>query len=244
MITAQYAKKGKYIYYRCSKKNGKCHQPYLNSNVMIKRLKEELQKVSVSEYWAEIILSEIERQEKEGVKEQRSFYQNVRDQIKELDDKIDKLINSFLDGIIEKENYIRKKDELLKAKVGLQERAKELGKKGVAWVELARAWVELAKQAGKLALSDDYIEIKRLVKIIGSNRRVLDKEVLLDRVPPFDLVSKYPAFLGGRYKQVCIKEKDTVLSKEDVLSCRSLVDEIRTFYEQYPGGWHDPEGNL
>ena len=109
-----------------------------------------------------------------------------------------------------------------------------LGKKGVAWVEPARAWLERAKQAGKLALSDDYFEIKRFIKIIGSNRRVMDKEVLLDLVPPFDLVSKYPAFLGGRHKQVCIKEKDTVLNKEDVLLCRSLVNEIRTFYEQYP----------
>ena len=191
---------------------------------MIKRLKEELQKVSVSEYWAEIILAEIERQEKEGVKEQRSFYQNVRDQIKELDEKIDKLINSFLDGIIEKEDYIRKKDELLKAKVGLQEREKELGKKGVAWVELARAWVELAKQAGMLVLSDDLFEIKRLVKIIGSNRRVLDKEVLLDRVPPFDLLSKY-----GQGRAFCepealasasIKRKDTDQYMESVLLCR------------------------
>ena len=232
MITAQYAKKGKYIYYRCSKKNGKCNQPYLKSKVMIERLKEELQKVSVSEYWAEIILAEIERQEKAGVKAQRSFYQSVKGRIRELDEKIDKLINSFLDGLIDKENYIRKKDELLKEKVGLQEREKEFGKKGVAWVEPARAWLELAKQAGMLALSDDLFEIKRLVKIIGSNRRVLDKEVLLDRVPPFDLLSKYPAFLGGRYKQVYIKEKDTVLSKEDVLLCRSLVNEVRTYYEQ------------
>jgi len=39
---------------------------------------------------------------------------------------------------------------------------------------------------------DDYFEIKRLVKRIGSNRRVMDKEVLLELVPPFDLVSKYP----------------------------------------------------
>ena len=138
MITAQYAKKGKYIYYRCSKKNGRCHQSYLNSKVLIEQLKEELQKVSVSEYWADIILAEIERQEKAGLKEQRSFYQGVKGRIKELDEKIDKLINSFLDGLIDKENYIRKKDELLKEKVGLQERAQELGKKGVAWVEPAR----------------------------------------------------------------------------------------------------------
>ena len=102
----------------------------------------------------------------------------------------------------------------------MQERAQELGKKGVAWVEPARAWLEHAKQAGKLALSDDYFEIKRFIKIIGSNRRVMDKEVLLDLVPPFDLVSKYPVLRQCRDKHVCKNTKDTDQYMESVLLCR------------------------
>ena len=92
------------------------------------------------------------------------------------------------------------------------------------------AWLERAKQAGKLALSDDYFEIKRFIKIIGSNRRVMDKEVLLDLVPPFDLLSKYrmdrDLRAAGEKREGGKKEKDTLLKKEDVLSCRG--SRIRT----------------
>jgi hypothetical protein len=231
MITAQYAKGGRYIYYRCSKKHGKCNQPYLNSKSLVHQLKDELDAVSLPDDWAEIMLAEIEAMERKEVLEQRSFSQNIEQQVLGLDQKTDKLINSFLDGLIEKEAYIKKKDELLKQKVDLQERQRDFWGKGVAWVELTREWVEQAHQAGKLAISDDFFEIKQFVKKIGSNRRVMDKKVQLDVVPPFSFVSAYRrrrgisgdgALIGGGKK-----EKDTNPKMEDVLSCRGT--RIRTW---------------
>jgi len=246
MITAQYAKKGKYIYYRCSKKNGKCSQSYINSTDMVKQLKSNLERVALPADWAVILLAEIDRMEKEDVREQRSFCQNIENQIKALDEKLDKLVNSFLDGLIEKNIYIKKKDELLKMKVDLQERLKYFGKKGDAWVELTREWVELARQAGKLALSNDFFEIKQIVKKIGSNRSVLDKKVLMDVVPPFDLPAEAKAQAGlvsgyhmGRglwtdSAETCrgTKEKDEPEKDQLVLICRKLLNEVRTFYQQ------------
>ena len=191
---------------------------------MIKQLKDKLENIAIPEDWAVILLAEIDRIEKEDVREHRSFSQNLDIRIKELDEKLDKLVNSFLDGLIEKNFYLRKKDELLKQKVDLQEQIKDFGKKGDAWVELARDWVEVARQAGKLAFSNDFLEIKQIVKKIGSNRRVLDKKVLLDVVPPFDLVSEYrrgrglwtySAGTGGGGNK-----KDNLPNKQVVLSCR------------------------
>jgi len=235
MITAQYAKGRKYIYYRCSKKHGKCNQSYINSTVMVNQLKEELKAISLPDNWAQIILAEIEAMERKEVREQRSFFQNLEQQVQELDKKIDKLINLFLDGLIEKEAYIKKKEELLKQKVDLQERQKDFGKKGVVWVELAREWVEIAHHAGKLALSDDFFEIKQIVKKIGSNRRVMDKKVLMDVVPPFSLVSKYgmgrELWTDGAGAGGDGNKKDNLLNQQAVLSCRKLLNEVRTFFQ-------------
>ena len=225
-----HAKGGKYIYYRCSKKHGKCNQAYVNSKVLIKQLHDKLESIALPEDWAEIILAEIEGMERMEAREKQSFFKNLEQQIKELDEKLDKLINSFLDGLIEKNVYLNKKDELLKQKVELQERQKDFVKKGVLWVELAREWVELAQRAGKLALSNDFLEIKHFVKKIGSNHRVLDKKVLLDVGQPFSLVSEIRrgrglwldcAGAGGGKK-----EKDTNQKMEDVLSSRD--EKIRT----------------
>ncbi len=67
MITAQYAKAGKYIYYRCSKKRGRCNQPYVNSNSLTKQLKAKLEVFALPDHWAEIIRAEMEgMKRKEG----------------------------------------------------------------------------------------------------------------------------------------------------------------------------------
>ena len=224
MITAQYAKQRKFIYYRCSKKNGKCNQSYVNNTDMIKQLKDKLESIAIPEDWAVILLAEIDRMEKQDVQKQRSFSENLEIQIRELDKRLDKLVNSFLDGLIEKNIYVRKKDELLKHKADLEEQLKDFREKGDTWVELTRDWVEVARQAGKLALSNDFSEIKQTVKKIGSNRRVMDKKVLLDVVPPFAFVSTYRSGRGlwmdcvesggGGYK------KDNLPNEQVVLSCR------------------------
>ena len=137
---------------------------------------------------------------------------------------------------IPKSEYLKMKDELLKQKVDLQEQIKDFGKKGGAWVELMREWVEVARHAGKLALSNDFLEIKQIVKKIGSNRRVLDKKVLMDVVPPFDLVSEYSFGRGLRTDSAGTgegtKKKDTDQKMEDVLLGRG--DPTRTDDHLHP----------
>ena len=79
-------------------------------------------------------------------------------------------------------------------------------------------------------------EIKQIVKKIGSNRRVLNKKVLMDVVPPFDLVSKYGMGRGFRTDGAGIggsgNKKDNLLNQQAVLSCRKFLTENRTIFQQ------------
>jgi hypothetical protein len=44
-------------------------------------------------------------------------------------------VNAFLDGTIEKETYLAKKDELIKTKTDLNKRKADFGRKGNNWIE-------------------------------------------------------------------------------------------------------------
>ena len=59
------------------------------------------------------------------------------------------------------------------------------------WVEPLKNWIKSAHHAEKLALSNDFYEIKLLTEKIGTNRQMLDKNVLFGLRPPFDLIQKY-----------------------------------------------------
>ncbi|MCK4751132.1 MAG: recombinase family protein, partial [Bacteroidales bacterium] len=231
MITAQCAKAGKYIYYRCSKKRGRCTQAYVNSVSLEKQLRAKLEAIALPDHWAEIIQAEMESMMRKEAKDQHSFSQNLERRINDLDTKIDKLINTYLEGLIGKETFLKKKNELLERKLDLQERLDDFGKKGLVWVEPVREWLEAAQQAGKLASSQDLSEIKYFMRKIGSNRCLLDREVHWEVPLPFKRISEYRSRqgIGGEVGTAggAGKEKDTLRIKEDVLLCRELLDEVR-----------------
>ena len=192
-VTAQYAHGhgGTYRYYRCTKRLGPCSQRYLREGLLATQLKDELSKVALCADWVEKIQAQVDIWEKEQNHSSKSFAQNLEFKIKETDEKLDKLVNAFLDGTIEKETYLIKKDELVKLKTELLEKKRDFGRKGNNWNEPLREWINLACHAEKLASSEDFYEIKSLIEKIGTNRRLLDRKVILDFKKPFDLIPEY-----------------------------------------------------
>jgi hypothetical protein len=233
-ITAQYAHGhgGTYRYYRCTKRLGPCSQRYLREDLMALQLKDSLSKVALYPDWTEKMRAQVDIWEKEQTQASKSFAQNLENKIKETDEKLDKLVNAFLDGTIEKETYLTKKDELIKTKTELLERKRDFGRKGNNWNEPLRDWINLACHAEKLTTSEDYYEIKSLVEKIGTNRCLLNRIVFLDFKKPFDLIPYYKS----TYNKKVLAQKDfrnPSFSAENPQSLiwSQLLNAARTYFE-------------
>ncbi len=189
-ITAQFAKGngGTYKYYRCTKKLGHCSQSYLREDLLLQQLREQLQKVALCEDWKEKMLAQVAIWEKEEGQSSQSFARNLNNKASEIKSKLDKLVNAFLDGIIEKDIYLEKKDELIRQRSALSEQKSAFGRKGKGWLEPLRNWILDAHHAGELVLSKDFKEIKSFTEKIGTNRRLLDKTVLLELKKPWSFL--------------------------------------------------------
>ena len=109
-----------------------------------------------------------------------------------------KLVNAYLDGTIEKDIYLAKKNELVQTKTDLNKRKSDFGRKGNNWIEPLKKWIIDANYAKKLALSKDFMEIKSFTEKIGTNRRLLSRKTEFEFVRPFDLIPKYRAFCEAR----------------------------------------------
>ena len=199
-ITAQFAHGhgGIYRYYRCTKKLGKCSQRYLREDLLADQLKSRLQNVALGDDWTEKMFAQVDVWEKENIQSSQSFAKNLEKEIKEAEQKLDRLVNAFLDGSIEKEIYLAKKDELITTKTDLQRRKSDFGRKGNNWIEPLREWILTAHHAEKLASSNEFDEIKSLVEKIGTNRRLLSRKTEFEFVRPYDLIPKYRAFCEAR----------------------------------------------
>ncbi len=192
-ISAQFAKGngGTYRYYRCTKKKGKCSQSYLREDLMQDQLHELVQMVTLPEGWGHKMLAQVDAWQMEEQKSIIAFAQTVEAKLKETEQRLDKLINAFLDDTIDKSAYLQKKDELVKLKLELIQKKADFGQKGKLWVEPLRGWLDTLQNAERLNEKPDFTEIKTFLEKIGTNRFLQDKKVCMDWIAPYDLISKY-----------------------------------------------------
>jgi len=197
-ITAQYAHGhgGTYVYYRCTKRLGPCSQKYIGSNALIEQLKGRLEKIALKDEWAKYMLDEVTKWEKEEKSGGKEFAQNLEMKIVEVDKKLNMLVDEYLEGNIEKEIYLKKKDELVKTKTDLNKKRSDFGRKGNNWIEPMREWIKEANRAGNAALLNDFIAIKSFVKRNGTNRRLLGRKVGWDWNSDFKFLAELKEKLG------------------------------------------------
>ncbi len=233
MITAQWATGrhgGRYRYYRCTKKKGSCSQGYVREDVLADQLKTQLQTISLCDAYTAYMLGKVEEWEKAENTASQSGVQNLSDSIKASEARMDKLVESYLDGDIPKDLYLKKKDEIMRATLTLKEKKKDFAHQGNNWVEPLREWILDTKQATFLSSSDDFSEIAAFVKKVGTNPSVRDKTARFSVSSPFGFVLQGKA----RFPLASSRASSTrSLSRDEVSFCdptgnRTPVSWMRT----------------
>jgi len=193
-VTAQFAK-GKsgriYRYYRCTKKLGKCGQGYLMEKFVASQIQQQLKSIAIPDDWQQKMFSQIEQWKENERRGSAGFAQNLKTKTSELKNKMDKLVSIYLDGEIEKDFYLRKKDALMKINADIHSQKKGFGQT-LTWLEPLRQWVKTAHYAGKLADSDsDYKDLSSALQKVGSNPILKDKKIVFEWLPPFNILAQY-----------------------------------------------------
>ena len=86
------------------------------ASLIISYLKEQLQTVAISEDWYIQGLSKIKEWEQDDKHNSNTINLALEIKLKEAEQKINKLVDSYLEGMIKKDTYLKKKEELIKQK--------------------------------------------------------------------------------------------------------------------------------
>ncbi len=170
MITAE-IQKG-HTYYRCTKKSKtiSCRELYIREEVLDRQLSSLIQKVSLRQDWANRMLVKLKEEEKDTAQSCRAFVQMKKMEIENINIKLQRLLDAYLDQEIDIETYRFKKAELLNIKKTLEEKVKTFEQTQNAWLEPMRTWVIDAASAANIARGNDLYQKKVLAqKIFGSN---------------------------------------------------------------------------
>src|SRR5439155_21105094 len=103
--------------------------------------------------------------------------------------KLDRLLDAQLDGLVERVEYLAKKETLLKQKVELTEQLVRLDQKATGWLEPCRAFLTAAHSAGEMGNASDLESQKEFLKKIGSNFRLAAKTLRFDYQNPWKILA-------------------------------------------------------
>ena len=233
MISAQWTTNRhgtKYRYYRCSKKSGRCGQSYLQEKDLVSQLKARLQTISLPDRYTEWMLEQVRVWEREEIGVSQSESQNLSAKIKVTEARMNKLVSTYLDGDIPKVVYLKQKDTLMRSSLTLKAEKKDCDGGGNKWVEPLREWILDTKQATFLASTDNFSEIARYVKKVGTNPTVRDKTVHFAFTAPSHFVVGRQGFLSRSSSSAPTARSSSVLSEQEVSICGDVLTFARTHF--------------
>ena len=168
-----------YIYYRCTKKKYNCSQNYLRQELYEQQLRAIINKCSLPNSWVNPWLERLNLEEAEEKASNSNNDKIFLNDIQTIDQKLDRLLEGYLDQIIDPQIYQQKKNELVEAKIKLKEKMMSISKNGSEWLGLMREFIEIAASAAKIARAKNNVEkLSFFAKKVGSdyliNNRHLD----------------------------------------------------------------------
>ncbi len=110
-----------------------------------------------------------EAEEKDKLEGEKEINQ-LDSQTQETEIKLNRLLDGYLDQVIEPEIYKQKKNELFEEKLMLEEKKSQISKNGTVWLEPMREFVNCALQAQKIARAKNNChDLSVMAKKVGSN---------------------------------------------------------------------------
>ncbi|MGB3009006.1 MAG: recombinase family protein [Candidatus Saccharimonadales bacterium] len=176
-----------YVYYRCTRKSKTivCREPHIRAGELDKQLSALLQGYAMSTAWADELRSLICKDELVEKSDFEGTISASREHITQLSGKLQRLLDSYLDGDVERDLYQDKRAEILGEKKRLQEQIEQATLGVLTWVEPMKRWINRASSIRNVAPGDDLAAKKSLcLEIFGSNLRMKQKNVVVNDDQP------------------------------------------------------------
>jgi len=122
-----------YVYYRCTKKLKPCSQKYISETEFEKQLRNIIRSCSLHAGWKKYFDEWIKKDERKSKENLEAELKSLEEKSTEVETKLNRLLDAYLDQVIEPNVYKQKKNELFEEKLKVLEKIAQIEKKGTFW---------------------------------------------------------------------------------------------------------------
>lgn len=189
------------VYYRCQMKT--CEQKTIREDQVELGLKRVFEHLSFNEKENQVLRREIKRRYERVNEFKESGIRAIQLELEQIRSRLSNLTDAYIDGVLDKNLYLEKKNGLVKEEGAVRERLRRLeqgGEKMLAQVEKFLELVNSAYESYKLATAE---ERRELVRMITSNLEVEGKNLIVKLNYPFEIVvDRMKVMVGGPQRDV------------------------------------------
>ena len=214
----------KYTYYHCThrKKDYHCNQ---RKNTSVEKLEEQiierLDETQMFPEFYEFAKNKLKRINEEEFKEKKLITKSLQEEVLKCDEKLERLLDSKIEGLIDSVKYVEKKEEISRQKALVSEKLDVAEKKIIDWSDLLGRAVDYVMFA-KLTIEQGTPKERRETLLsIGKNlsmeNGILSVGDLFWRKPFVEIAKSYKqknARLEPAFSRSGIEERDTNNSLE------------------------------
>ena len=173
-----------FIYYRCTKKLKPCNQKYIPESEMETQLRKIIDDAALPHQWANDWYKWMDEDEREEQSLAEENISKLKLEIETLDKKLNLLLDSYLDQVIDSETYKIKKNELFEEKLKINEEITKIQTNGSSWLEPMKNFIGSVLSCAKIARAKNTShDLAIMAKTVGSNFFLTDRQF----VPTYNL---------------------------------------------------------
>ena len=184
-----------FIYYHCTRKSRfiPCSQPFISQEILVNQLNTHIQKVSLSTSDHQWYIKRLNNDEHEQRSEVRMIVQEFKKDLIKINEKLSKLLDSYLDNVVGREDYLKKKENLFSSKKTIEQKISTVEQSPNKWLEPMREFLNTAVLADKIASDNINLFQKReFLKKTGSNLTLKQRIVDCDLPEQWAALSRRP----------------------------------------------------
>jgi len=186
-------KKGKYMLYRCTlkKRHANCSQRHsVSEKDLEEQLTQKVQGLTINKMVYELLMASIKNQNKA---EKRihinglGHWQRIQ---RKSEERISRLIDALTDDLISKQEFLKKKNQIVLRKAEAKEKIQTHSHLLKAWHDYAENLLITSHHAYTIFTEGDIEDKKALLKAIGENYQLKDKKISFEVRPPFNFIEQ------------------------------------------------------
>jgi hypothetical protein len=169
------------IYYRCTKRKKKCHQPYIEQDKLTKIIIKHLQDIYIDVDFFNLAITCLDATEKEDAVDTQKLKQSLLKRKTVLSTRCEQLITLRLNNEISAEEMKTTKSQINEQLEELESKLGDLDLETFSWRDITKETLKFNLKASAIFEKGDNNKKKEVLSNFGSNLRLKDKSLYFTR---------------------------------------------------------------